>query len=87
MLNPILQSINNLTLFLSAGPIAIPIIFLLIYKIYSLAPVTLAYVIFLVILTSLFAMRWVIYFIAKEKDALAALYREEKHRAGNRQEK
>ena len=71
------QSLNDLTTMLSARPVALPLIILLIAKIYSLAPTSLFYVLGLMLLTGLFAVRWGFYLVARQKYAFAQIYKEQ----------
>jgi hypothetical protein len=68
------RSIQDLLLIFSARPIALPLIILLVIKLYSLNPGTLIYSLGLVVLACLFSMRWCIHLIARHKLAFLTIY-------------
>ena len=68
---PTWERINDLTVLFTARPVAVPLIILLAAKIYSLAPSSLLYMLALVFMTGLFAMRWSLHMIAQHKVAFA----------------
>ena len=74
------RSLQDLALIFSARPIAIPLIFLLIIKLYSLNSSALVYALGLFCLTVLFSMRWCIHLIATNKNAFLTIYREQREK-------
>lgn len=72
------QSVNDLALLFSARPIAIPLILLLIVKLYSLNPATLIYTLGLLLLTVLASMRWSIHLIARHRLAFLKILKQER---------
>ena len=71
------RSVQDLVLIFSARPIALPLMVLLIFKLYSLNPATLLYAIGLLLLTSLFAIRWCVHLIARHKLAFLTIYKQQ----------
>ena len=72
------RSAQDLLLLFSTRIIAIPLIILLIFKLYTLNPATLIYSLGLLLLTTLFSMRWCIHLIARNKLAFLTIYKEVK---------
>jgi hypothetical protein len=70
------RTLNDLALLFSAKPIAVPLILLLIFKLYTLEPATFFYTLGLLLLTTLFVMRWCIHLIAAKKLTFLAIYKE-----------
>ena len=70
------RSVQDLALIFSARPIALPLIILIVFKMYSLNPGTLIYALSLLLLTCLFSMRWCIHLIARHKLAFLTIYKE-----------
>ena len=68
------RSAQDLALIFSARPIAIPLIVLLLAKLYSLEPATLAYSVGLLLLSILFSMRWCVHLIARHRKAFLTIY-------------
>lgn len=73
-----LQALNDLMLLISSKPVALTLITLTIYKLYSLTSATLAYSMLLVVLTGLLSYRIVITLLIREKHAIARFYQEQK---------
>ena len=69
-----LRSLQDVVLIFSARVIALPLMVLLVIKLYSLNPDTLIYSIGLLVLTCLFSMRWCIHLIARNKFAFLTIY-------------
>jgi len=74
------RSVEDLVLIFSARPIALPLMVLLLIKLYSLDPATLVYSVSLLLLSCLFSMRWCIHLIARHKNAFLTIYSEIKHK-------
>ena len=74
------RSLQDVALIFSARPIAIPLIILLVVKLYSLNTATLAYTLGLFLLTVLFSMRWCIHLIATNKHAFLTIYRDQREK-------
>ena len=72
------RSAQDLALIFSARPIAIPLMILIVFKLYSLNPSTLVYTIGLLLLSILFSMRWCVHLIARNKLAFLTIYNEMK---------
>ena len=70
------RSVQDLVLIFSARPIALPLMGLLVFKLYTLNPSTLIYAVGLLLLTCLFSMRWCLHFIARHKQAFLTIYSE-----------
>ncbi len=71
-----LRSVQDLILIFSARPIALPLMVLLVLKLYTLEPATLIYSLGLLLLTVLFSIRWCIHFIARHKNAFLTVYQD-----------
>lgn len=67
MSSEILRSMQDVGLLFSSRPIAIPLIILIIAKLYFIDPSTIFYSIGLLLLTGIFSMRWCIQLIARNK--------------------
>ena len=78
MKNQALSALNDLTTLFTTRGIAIPLILLLLFKIYSLAPESLVYVLFALLLTAVGSIRWSLHYIVKHKLAFAKLYNNSK---------
>lgn len=76
MRSEIWHSLQDLLLIFSTRAIALPLIALLVIKLYSLNPATLIYTVGLLGLTILFSMRWCIHLIARNKLEFLTLYRQ-----------
>ncbi len=74
MKNHALTALNDLATLLTARGVAIPLILLLLYKIYSIAPDALIYVFCALTLTTLGSIRWGLQYILNHKLAFAKLY-------------
>lgn len=61
------RSINDLVVMLSARPIALPLIALLLFKLYQLHSAALIYALGLLLLAVVFTMRWCIRLLAAQK--------------------
>lgn len=72
------RSLQDLVLIFSARPIALPLMLLIVVKLYSLNPATLFYALGLLLLSCLFSMRWCIHLIARHKLTFLAIYKETK---------
>lgn len=71
-------SVNDLALLFTARPIALPLILLLVIKLYLINPTTLVYTLGLLLLSVLVAMRWSIHLIAKQKLSFLKIFKEQK---------
>lgn len=79
------RSAQDLVLIFSARPIALPLMVLLVLKLYSLEPGTLIYALGLLLLTVLFSIRWCIHFIARNKNAFLTVYKDMQKKGDKRQ--
>jgi len=79
------RSLQDLVLIFSARTIALPLMALLVFKLYSLNPATLIYSLGLLSLTILFAMRWCIHLIARHKFEFLTIYKDINKQAKQRQ--
>ena len=70
------RSVQDLLLIFSARPVALPLMILLVIKLYSLNPATLMYSLGLLLLTCLFSLRWCIHLIARHKLAFLTIYKD-----------
>ncbi len=73
-----LAALNDLTTLFTARGIAIPLILLLLFKIYSLAPESLIYVMCALLLTAAGSIRWSLHYIVNHKLVFAKLYNKSK---------
>jgi len=69
-----LNTLNDLTALFTARFIALPLLFLLIYKLYLIEPDTLLYACALAALTCLSGARWGIAYLTKHPKAFMAQY-------------
>ena len=72
------RSVNDLALLFSARPIAVPLILLLLVKLYTLHPATLIYSLSLLLLTILVSMRWSIHLIARHRLAFLKIFKQQR---------
>ncbi|BFM16303.1 hypothetical protein R50073_24860 [Maricurvus nonylphenolicus] len=74
MKQQLLSYASDLAALLTNRPIALTLLTLLLYKIYSLAPETLLYSLAILLLSSLCAARWVLHYIAQKHIEYAETY-------------
>ncbi len=74
------QSLNDIIALFTARPIALPLLVLLLTKIYLISPETIAYVGALLLLSIMSALRWGIHYLAVRRVEFAKEYhRQSKH--------
>ncbi len=73
------QSLNDIVALFTARPIALPLLVLLLVKIYQISPETLIYVGALLLLSTLSALRWGIHYLAVRKLQFAEEYRKQRN--------
>ncbi len=78
------QPIRDLGLLLSSKVVAVPLILLLLFKLYTLDNSSVFYAVTLVVLTCLGSMRWCIHLIAKNKLEFLGIYRSIQHQQKSR---
>ncbi len=78
MKNQALAALNDLNTLFTARGIAVPLILLLLYKIYSLAPESFIYRLFALLLTAVGSIRWSLHYIVNHKLVFAKLYNKSK---------
>ncbi|MAZ87725.1 MAG: hypothetical protein CL693_08765 [Cellvibrionaceae bacterium] len=75
------QSLNDIIALFTARPIALPLLALLLIKIYLISPETLVYVGALLLLSTLSALRWGIHYLAMRKLEFVEEYRKQRRGA------
>lgn len=63
------QSLNDLVVLFTARPIALPLLALLLIKIYMISPDTLIYAAALMLLSALSSLRWGFHYLAIKREA------------------
>lgn len=63
------QSLNDLVVLFTARPIALPLLALLLIKIYMISPETLVYAAALTLLSALSSLRWGFHYLTIKRDA------------------
>ncbi len=72
------QSLNDIIALFTARPIALPLLALLLIKIYLISPETILYVGALLLLSILSALRWGVHYLAMRRIEFAEEYRRQR---------
>ncbi len=78
------QSLNDIVALFTARPVAVPLLCLLLIKIYMISPDTILYVAGLLLLSSMATLRWGIHYLAVRRVEFNDEFKRQKRRQQNR---
>ncbi len=81
------QSLNDIIALFTARPIAVPLLGLLLIKIYMISPGAILYVAGLLLLSTLSTLRWGLHYLAIRRDEFNEEFKRQKHRQQSRDER
>ncbi len=81
------QSLNDIIALFTARPIAVPLLGLLLIKIYMISPGAILYVAGLLLLSTLSTLRWGLHYLAIRRVEFNEEFKRQKHRQQSRDER